>query len=48
MTMVILTETKLINKSFEVLNQCGTEIDLESILINDFQQELPSDINNIA
>ncbi|MDJ0897808.1 MAG: hypothetical protein QNJ55_03275 [Xenococcus sp. MO_188.B8] len=42
-----VTKIKHFENSFEVLNQSGIEIDLDSILVKEYQQEgLPSDINH--
>ncbi len=42
-----VTQIKHLENSLEVLNQFGIEIDLDSILVEEFQQEgLPSDINH--
>ncbi len=40
------TEIKHVENSLEILNEFGIEIDLESILVEEFEQGLPSDISN--
>lgn len=46
MSFTTFTEIKHIENSLTVLNEVGIEIDLDSILVNEFEQELPNDINN--
>ena len=46
MTMATVTQIKYVENSLEVLNQFGIEIDLQSILVAEFEQGLLSDINN--
>ncbi len=48
MTIATVTEIKCIENKLANLNGFGFEVDLEEILIEEFNQELPSDINNIA
>ncbi|MEM7594275.1 MAG: hypothetical protein AAF383_22655 [Cyanobacteria bacterium P01_A01_bin.83] len=40
------TAIKLVENSLEVLNQFGIELDLETILVEEFEQGLSSDISN--
>ena len=40
------TAIKSVNNSLEILNQFGIELDLEAILVEEFEQGLSSDINN--
>jgi hypothetical protein len=44
-TTVTATEIKHVEKSFEILNEFGIEIDLNSILVREYEQELASEIN---
>ena len=46
MTMATATQIKYVENSWEILNQFGIEIDLESILVAEFEQGLLSDLNN--
>ena len=46
MKMATVTQIKYVKNSLEVLNQFGIEIDLESILVAEFEQGFPSDISN--
>ena len=48
MTIAINTKIKHIENSFEDFNEFGIEIDLGLILIEEFNKELASDINNCA
>lgn len=48
MSIAITTEIKHFENSLEILNELGIEVDLELILIEEFEKELASDINNIA
>ena len=41
-----ITEIKHLENSLEVLNKFGIEIDLEAILVTEFEQGLASDISN--
>ncbi|MEM8722611.1 MAG: hypothetical protein AAGE84_25535 [Cyanobacteria bacterium P01_G01_bin.39] len=40
------TAIKLVENSFELLNQFGIELNLETILDEELEQGLASDINN--
>ena len=42
---VTATEIKHVENSFEVLNEFGSKIDLNSILVREYRQELSSEIN---
>ena len=46
MTNATITEINYVDNSLEVLNEFGIEIDLQSILVEEFDQELASDISN--
>ncbi|MEM9272165.1 MAG: hypothetical protein AAGA80_04255 [Cyanobacteria bacterium P01_F01_bin.143] len=46
MKTVTATQIKYVETSLENLNRFGMEIDLDSILVTEFEQELPSDISN--
>ena len=46
MTMATATQIKYVENSWEILNQFGIEIDLESILMEEFEQGFSSDISN--
>lgn len=46
MTTATVIEIKHFESSFAVLNEFGIEIDLQSILAEEFKQGLPSDISN--
>lgn len=46
MSAATVTEIKHVENSLEVLNEFGIEIDLESILSEEFKQGLSSDISN--
>lgn len=46
MNTLTVTKIQAVEISLELLNQFGIEIDLESILIEEFEQELASDICN--
>ncbi len=46
MTIATATQIKYVENSLEVLNQFGIEIDLESILMEEFEQGFSSDISN--
>ena len=46
MKMATVTQIKYVENSLEVLNQVGIEIDLESILVVEFEQGFSSDISN--
>ena len=39
-------EIKHVENSLEVLNEFGIEIDLEGILVEEFERGLPSDLGN--
>lgn len=41
-----MTEIKHVENSFEVLNELVVEIDLDGILVEEFDRGLPSDIDN--
>ena len=41
-----MTEIKYVKKSLEVLNEFGIEINLDRILVEEFEQGLSSDLNN--
>lgn len=47
MKNVTMTEIKHVDNSLEALNELGIKIDLDGILVNEFEQRLPNDINNI-
>ena len=40
-----ITEINYVENSLEILNEFGIEIDLQSILVEEFEQGLPSDID---
>ena len=40
------TEIKHVKNSFKVLNEFGSEINLDDILIEEYDEELSSDINS--
>jgi hypothetical protein len=46
MKIATATQIKPVENRLEVLNQFGIEIDLESMLVEEFEQGLPSDISN--
>lgn len=46
MNIATATQIKHVENSLEVLNPFGIEIDLESILVEEFEGGLPSDISN--
>lgn len=46
MNTATITPIKPIENSLEVVNQFGIEIDLESILVEEYKLGLASDINN--
>lgn len=46
MNTVTDTQVKLVDNSIEVLNQFAIELDLETILEEESEAELASDINN--
>ena len=46
MTMSTDTQIKHVENSLEIVNQFGIEIDLESILAEEFEKGFPSDISN--
>lgn len=46
MTIATVTEIKHVENSLEVLNEFGIEIDLDGILVEEFEQGLSSDISN--
>ena len=41
-----ITEIKYFENSLEVLNEFVIEVDLEKILVTEFERELPCDITN--
>ena len=47
MTIATVTEIKHVENSLEVLNEFGIEIDLNSILVEEYKLGLPSDISNV-
>ena len=46
MKIATAIEIKHVENSPAVLNEFGIEVDLNSILVKEFEQELPSDINS--
>ncbi|AFZ34535.1 hypothetical protein Sta7437_0953 [Stanieria cyanosphaera PCC 7437] len=46
MNTAIATQIKPIENSLEVLNQFGIELDLDGILITEFEQGLANDLDN--
>ena len=41
-----ITEVKHVENSFKVLNEFKVEIDLDSILVEEFEQGLPNNLDN--
>ena len=45
--ILTIAEIKHVQNSTELLNEFGTELDLDSILTEELNLGLPSDINNV-
>ena len=45
--ILTITEIKHVQNSTELLNEFGTELDLDSILTEELNLGLPCDINNV-
>lgn len=46
MKNVTITEIKHVENSLKILGEFGIEVNLEGILSDEFNKELPSDISN--
>ena len=46
MNTATVTQIKTVENSLEVLNQFGIELDLDMILVEEFEQGLANDLDN--